>query len=380
MELVQSANLEGKSPGRVEQVDILRGFALLGIGLENLFAMHTTNDFFADYSAQYGGGVNHWLLLGLMILVRGKFYPIFSFVFGMSAALGLPTQGSRYFLRRLVGLFLLGALQILFIWEGDVLMQYVLMGVLLLLLRNQSGKFLTGLGACLLLFSFLGKSWGISDLPEVRQDLAVYQSGSFTEMMVFRVQEYLQGVFTWRALFFYSRIFAFMLLGYAFVKSRSINVLMSFSRLRKVFLVHVGLAVGIALAIQLASWRGENGDGWLKDSSLAIYFYAAVMSLAFLPVLLWRVPKASYLLTRLQWLGRLTLTHYLVQNLLFSLLFYKYGLGLFLRLEPWQCVLLYVVVILIQLCLSIWLLRHFRLGPVEFFLRRIAGEKQKGVS
>ncbi|MFB9865098.1 DUF418 domain-containing protein [Rufibacter immobilis] len=381
MELVQSDNLEGKSPGRIEQVDIMRGFALMGIGVENLFAMHVPNELFADYSAQYSNGINHFLLLGLMTVIRSKFYPIFSFVFGVSAALGLPSQETQYFLRRLIGLFLLGTLQILFIWDGDVLIQYVFMGALLLLLRNRSSTFLVILGSSLLLSSFLGKDWGVPVPLDVKYNLTIYQSGSFTEMMVFRVKEYSQSIFHWQALLFYSRIFAFMLFGYAFVKSGSITILKSSSWLGKIFLVHVSIAIIIALVVQLAGWRGENYDvRCLKEISLTIYFYTVVISLALLPVFFSRFQWLSYLFAPLQCLGRLTLTHYLAQNLLFSLLFYNYGLALFMQLAPWQCVLLYFIVIFLQLRLSVWLLKHFSLGPVEFFLRRIASEKQKGVS
>lgn len=381
MELVQSANLEDKASGRIKQIDVMRGFALLGIGLENLFSMHTTNVLFAEYSARYPHGVNHFLLLGLMVLVRGKFYPIFSFVFGASAALGLPSQGQRFFLRRLGGLFLLGALQVLFIWEGDVLIQYACMGGLLLLLRNRSPKLLLLLGAGLLLFSFVGKLWGAPGEPIPVQNVATLKSGSFLELMAFRVQEYLQSIFTWQALLFYARIFAFMLLGFAFVRSRKLPLLASPVRLRKCFLGHLGLMLVLVAVAQIAGWRGESGDGfWLKEVSLGVYFYAAVVCLASLPLLLWAMPLFQRVLSPLQVLGRLTLTHYLVQNLLFSLLFYGYGLGLFLELEPWQCVLLYGAVISVQLYFSSWLLRRYKLGPVEYFLRWIAGKKQRGAS
>ncbi|WP_210486446.1 DUF418 domain-containing protein [Rufibacter aurantiacus] len=381
MELVQSANPADRLPGRVDQIDVMRGFALLGICLENIFTMHTPNAFFAEYASRYGHGLNHFLLLALMVLVRSKFYPIFSFVFGASAALGLPTQSPGFFLRRLAGLFLLGALQVIFIWEGDVLVQYVFMGCLLLLLRNWGAKPLVILGSFLLLFSFIGNLWAMPQMQVSEESLAAYETGTFSELMSFRVQEFLQSVFTWATLLFYSRIFAFMLMGFAFVKSNSISRLTSPAWVKKVFLGHLALAIGVAILVQLAGWRGEaNETLWLKELCLGVYFYAAVITLASLPVLLWHTSILQRFLSPLRLLGKLTLTHYLTQNLLFSLLFYRYGLDLFNKLEPWQCVLLYVIVIALQLGFSFWCLKRYKQGPVEWLLRRIAGKKQKGAS
>ncbi|AKQ44646.1 hypothetical protein TH63_01800 [Rufibacter radiotolerans] len=378
MELVQSANLKDSLPGRIDQLDVLRGFALLGIGLENIFSMHTPNAFFSDYAANYGQGLNHFLLLGLMVIVRGKFYPIFSFLFGASAALGLPSQGAGFFLRRLGGLFLLGALQIVFIWEGDVLVQYVFMGCLLLPLRNWSPRALAAAGAFLLLFSFAGR---ICEPPlgvTAPENLAIYETGTFWELASFRLQEYQKHIFTWTALLFYSRIFAFMLLGFAFAKGKSIQWLASPAQVRKVFMGHLAIVAVVALLVQVAGWRGGAGHmPWLKEVSVGIYFYAAVVCLAALPGLLWQLPGFRACLEPLKYLGKLTLTHYLFQNLLFSLLFYRYGLGLFGDLAPWQISLLYLAVISLQLAVSKWLLRKWKQGPAEHLVRWVAGKKKK---
>ncbi|GAB2530218.1 DUF418 domain-containing protein [Rufibacter soli] len=378
MELTQSANLKDSSARRIDALDVLRGFALLGIGLENAFSMHTPNSIFGQYAVTYGQGLNHFLLLGLMVVVRGKFYPIFSFLFGASAALGLPSQGTGFFLRRLAGLLLLGLLQVFFIWEGDVLVQYAVMGCLLLLLRNWTSKSLVVTGAMFSLFSFIGKAWEISLEPTAPENLALLENGTFWQIASFRWLEYQKHIFTWGALLFYSRIFGFMLLGFAFVKGKSLQWLALPGQMRKIFLGHLALAVTVALVMQVAGWRGEAGQlSWLKDLSLGLYFYASVICLAALPVMLWHLPWLQARLEPLKYLGKLTLTHYLFQNLLFSLVFYPYGLGLFGKLEPWQLVLLYGVVITLQLTISGWVLRKWKQGPAEHLLRWVAGKKKK---
>ncbi|MFC6998395.1 DUF418 domain-containing protein [Rufibacter roseus] len=372
MELFQSANQVSISQSRLPEIDMLRGFALLGIAVENIFAIHTPNVAFADYAALYPGGLNHWLIWGLMVLVRGKFYPIFSLVFGLAAAYSLPKYGTIYFVRRLAGLFLLGLLQVLFIWQGDVLMQYALMGALLLLCRSMPAWSLIACSAALLLFSFVGESWWPLGAGQSEAEAVVYTSGSFWDVIQVRVREYGQSLSSWQALLFYARIFAFMLLGYVVVKAELLQKLTVTYQTIKAFSVHLAVAVAIALWFVVAGWRqvGNSSEaGSSRAVLLAVYFYSFVACYSLLPILFKRLLKF------LKWLGQLTLTHYITQNILFSLLMYGYGFGLYGKLAPWQLLVLYLIVITGQWAVSQWWVRRYRLGPAEALLRAIAGKK-----
>lgn len=383
MELPQSANAPLAAPHRLSGLDLVRGFALLGIGLENLFTMHTQNAGFAEYAARYPHGFNHWLLLGLMVLIRSKFYPIFSFVFGAAAALSIPHRGKAYFLRRQGALFCLGVLQVLLVWDGDVLTQYALMGLVLLLLTRVPPPVLYGLAALLLLVSFTGQLWG----PEVAEPDAfaqkaasVYQSGTFGEMVQVRWQSLVQESFTWAFLLFLCRIFSFLLLGYAFVRTDGLPLWDKTTWVRRTFLLFLALVGATAAVIQVAGWRGENplplSQAWGKQLLLTGYFFGLVGFYLLLPLLLRQWTPVRFLLQPLNWLGQHTLTHYLGQNLLFSLLFYAYGAGLYGGLAPWQGALLYMGIIAGQLWLSARWVRLGKRGPVEKLLRKWAGDKR----
>ncbi|WP_192823383.1 DUF418 domain-containing protein [Rufibacter sp. LB8] len=371
MEPSHTANQLPQTGSRLPQVDMLRGFALLGIGLENIFTIHSPNEVFAQYATQYPEGLNHYLITGLMLLVRGKFYPIFSLVFGIAFAFSLAKDGPLYFTKRL-GVFLaLGLLQVLFVWTGDVLLQYAAMGLLLVFCRNLSVRVLLTLSALLLAFSFLGAGLFPSTTVQLMPP-AIYQTGSFWEISNARITDYCQSVFTWNALLFYAKIFAFMVLGYAVAKSGFLQKLQRPSIALKTLAVQAGVVLVMVLLFHVMSWRGQENpaQSWLKNGFLAVYFYGFVASYSLLPFAL------PQILSPLQKLGQFTLTHYLLQNLVFSLLLYGYGFGLMGTLSPGQLMLVYVMLLACQVVATAVYAAYFKLGPMEYLVRKLAGWKE----
>jgi len=122
---------------RIEVVDALRGFALLGVLFANI---------------PYGGespitGIFDESLTFLMdLLISKKFITIFSILFGfgfyiqMSRAEKSGVNFKSYFLKRMVLLFLIGTIHCFLIWDGDIIMSYAFGGVFLLLIRNWTIK------------------------------------------------------------------------------------------------------------------------------------------------------------------------------------------------------------------------------------------------
>ncbi len=371
MQPPHTANLPLQTSARLPAVDMLRGLALLGIGIENLFAIHSPNAVFADYAAQYPDGLNHWLITGLMILVRGKFYPIFSLVFGISFAFSLAHVGVTYFIRRLGVFFLLGLLQVFFVWTGDVLMQYAFLGLLLVLCRKIPVKILFPLSALLLLVSFLGDGFLPTNNPATAA-AEVYQTGSFWKITVARGTDYAQSFFSRAAPFFYAKIFAFMLLGFALAKSGLLLKLQQKSLAVKAMAAHAALVLVIGSWFVFAGWRNQDqgtSGNWLREVLLAGYFYGLVACYALLPFLFSKVWEP------LRQLGQFTLTHYLVQNVLFSILMYGYGFRLMGTLSPVNLLLLYAgVVALLWVATQVWAAK-FKQGPMEALVRKLAGRK-----
>ena len=124
---------------RVKEIDIIRGFALLGILLVNISTFKAPGFVVQLSPADYSGAVNQALAWFIDVLVRGKFYTIFSFLFGLGFYIfisrlqekGLPAN--ILFKRRLLVLLGIGLLHLVLLWSGDILHTYALTGFFLLL-------------------------------------------------------------------------------------------------------------------------------------------------------------------------------------------------------------------------------------------------------
>ena len=154
------------SPVKVSErfaiLDVLRGFALLGICMANFpeFSLYNflPQEVKSSMSTAVQDNITRWLLY---IFVDGKFYTLFSLLFGIGFSIIIrnaerkKADGFRIFYRRMVLLFIIGFMHLMFIWSGDILMLYALLGMLLPLFRRMSDKGLLRWAAFFLLFPVL---------------------------------------------------------------------------------------------------------------------------------------------------------------------------------------------------------------------------------
>ncbi len=141
---------------RIEVLDVVRGFALLGIALMNVeFFNRPIADLDAGMPAGITG-IDYWAGWFVHVFVRGKFWTMFSLLFGMGFAVMLTRaeQAGRGFfvpyLRRTLALALFGALHFIFLWTGDILFSYAAGAVLLMLVFYSKPRILLWLGVSLL--------------------------------------------------------------------------------------------------------------------------------------------------------------------------------------------------------------------------------------
>src|SRR5688572_12803275 len=164
---------------RIEILDILRGFALLGILTVNMTAFSWPYEYMhwqREYWDSRADAVADWLI---RFLAEGKFYPLFSFLFGLGAAIQMERADCRgapfaaRYCRRLFVLLAIGIAHALFIWDGDILVSYALCGLLLLPFRKRHPRtILIWAFACLFIPALLILlSWallaGLSFVPEM---------------------------------------------------------------------------------------------------------------------------------------------------------------------------------------------------------------------
>lgn len=390
---------------RIQALDALRGFALLGILLMNIEGMvgPLMNSMTGvDPALQ---GADRWMDAAIYLLVQGKFFPLFSMLFGMGFAVmmqraevaGRPFLG--LYLRRIGALLAIGLVHVVFIWSGDILVTYAMMGFLLgLLFRGTPQSRLPKWGAALMLlpaaFMMLLGLVGtlMQSLPDekragfdqamaeqaqqsaalIEAQRVAYGSGTFMEATAQRLSDF--GMMIGFVVIFGAFILGLFLVGAWFTRSGAI------ARPEKHARVFAGLrwvALPLGLAMVFGSYwlvptMDYNRLDLLASGAQVLQMLGgAVVALGYLA---WFVrglqsPVLGPFLGLLAPAGRMALTNYLMQSLVCTWIFYGYGLGYFEQLpRAWQP--LFVLALFgLQVALSHWWLARFRFGPMEWLWR-----------
>ena len=389
---------------RIQIVDILRGFALFGILLVNmaLFSRPFQSILFpADPSMPWYDRAAEWLI---HTLAEGKFYAMFSLLFGLGMILlmaRVQARGGRFvrlYVRRLLALLLIGLVHAFLIWPGDILILYALVGFPLILFRKARPRTLLIWAVILIAIPLLliAASTGLLALgravpegaaqidqafaqTEARylQDIAranrVYPDGNFLEITAQRVYDYgSMGLTSFFVLGF--NVLAMFLVGAYFGKRRIFNDLAAHRPLFRKLLV-VGLIVGLAgnalYATLIMSAARFEPTGSLALATAAQGIGAPLLSLAYISAicLLALRPAWHRLLRVLAPVGQMALTNYLLQSIICTLIFYGYGLGLFGKMVSAVGIVLTVAIFLLLIPFSHWWMKRFRYGPAEWLWR-----------
>jgi uncharacterized protein len=385
---------ETAAAGRHEFVDLARAFALIGIAVVNVA--------FIAYPPSAGyvvsGLTSAWdkaAWFAVVALFMFKSYTMFSFMFGVGMAhqmLAANRQGASFgarYARRIFGLLVLGAINITCLFFGDILVIYAVFGSLLYLFRDSEPRTLIRWGvafyavqiASLLLFAgalWMGATFAPEDMAQAAAELTIdaererlaFTSGSFAAAAAMRVESWALTIVFFLFLQGFG-VFAFFLFGLAAVRNGLITSpdAPGWGRARSVYLP-IGIALGVAsavLTLRSNSMLDPSGMFGLALTTIASPF----STIGYLGLIaLWSTRPTTGLRTFLARGGSATLTAYLAQGLLLSLVFCGYGLGWFEKFGAGVCTLIAVLVAVATIVFSsVWRTRFGR-GPVESVLRR----------
>lgn len=383
--------------GRLDHLDALRGFALLGIALMNV-------EFFTAPLADIGQGVGagqgtldtiaDWLVY---VLVQGKFWGLFSLMFGMGFVLMLDrarAAGTPFvpvYLRRCLGLLAIGLAHAFLVWAGDILVSYALGAlVLLVLFRNVGAEAMLawGIASWVLpvgMYVMAGAAMvpaGPEELASYElvpaymeslraQEVAAYSAGSWTEATAARA-EFLHRMLP-NELILLPMLLGVFLIGGWLVRS-GVVLDPQAHRARLLRLAAAGYAVGGLLtagSLQLTASPVLEGEA-AGEAVLAAGLHLAgglPLALAYAATFLLLASRGGALPRVLAPAGRMALTHYLLQSLVGTWLFYGHGLGLWGEVGRAGQVLGVLVFFALQVAASHWWLRRYRQGPVEWAWR-----------
>nr|WP_299344772.1 DUF418 domain-containing protein [Allomuricauda sp.] len=394
---MQLSTSEAKSSSRIEIIDALRGFALAGIVIvhmvENYIAAPPP-EAFNEAVHQGVGDTAVDVFIGLFL--RGKFFALFSFLFGLSFFIQMDKVANKggyfggRFLWRLILLLIIGYLHSLF-YAGDILTIYALLGILLIPFYKIKNKWI--LGVIALLFLGLGRyiifySVGDSTLfgeigitpnnPALVKYYDTLKNGSLWD--VFSTNAYQShlnkanfqiGVFGRGYL-----TFAFFLLG--LIVGR-MDFFRNYHEKRKLIkrtwiwsLVLFVISGGL-MAITFGS-MGENitFDNWVAMLGLtAVDLNNLAMTLIILSVfvILYKRTKPRKWLSKFAPYGRMALTNYFFQSVLGTFLLFGWGLGYLGELRNVYTFGIALLVIAFQMALSSWWLKKYKYGPLEWLWR-----------
>ena len=388
-----------KTSERYVILDALRGFALLGICMANFpeFSLYTflSPEAVAAMPTAVADTITRYLLY---VLVDGKFYTLFSLLFGIGFSIIIRNaerkgaNGFRIFYRRMGMLLLFGFLHLMFIWSGDILMLYALLGMLLPLFRRVSDKKLLGWalfflilpiamdGVCemthtnlALLFIHLQDTYcakyGINEANFAYWLHDAEDYGTVFQFLVqgacVRMQEFIIGNR-------YFKVLGLFLIGF-YIGRHRVYADLEGGRNLLVKVFRRGFTLGLPYSL-LYAWSSMSGHPFGNTLHSVCYFisvyplgfaYASGLCLLYLK---WKEGSIW------KWLaapGRMALTNYIGQSVIGMFLFYGIGLGWGSTIGLWQTEVIVLAVFLFQMLFSRLWLSGFKFGPLEWIWRML---------
>lgn len=363
---------------RIEAVDAFRGIAVGGILLVNIG--HFAATYLGDPSpAEQGGSLDDAVRFLVALIVEGKAYLLFAFLFGYSFFFQIQAarkEGAGIVgrtRRRLGVLWLIGLLHGLLLFPGDMLTTYGWLGFLLLAARSYSDRRLMIIAGVLIAGTSLLWMWGIGASALAARDrveeVAIVDAlrGSIPAILA-QHRETLLGVWVFLLIYQTPPALAMMLLGLIAARHRLLERTDLPFPLKQNVLFWACLAGGPGAVI----YALQALDPATALPSMAIGVLTAPVLMAAYVILLLRwfdTERGGKVAKLLAPAGRMALTNYLLQSVVCALVFYGYGLGLIGHLSPLLVELLALGLFAIQIRLSHWWLSRRAYGPVEWLLR-----------
>ena len=366
--------------------DVLRGFALLGILVVNIqfMGLSSAEGARGEWTLGLANGSATFIIASVF---TGKFYLLFSFLFGYSSNYiirGERSNRSRWVKRCLV-LIALGVLHFTFLWHGDIIFVYGIFGLLLIPFLFRTDKTLKIWARVVYLVSstiillvgvlvYVGERYFPEESYQAPMDSKldkVLLNGTFIEAIPARLELWSYGVST--GIFLQGGLaFAAFLLGLRMARSQFLSSPIDTAKNNQ--LMKVGLLLGAPIQLLSAAllvWNEQKAEPSEATHILALlvsFIAAPLLSMFYIGLVRKLVEEKPHLVLWIKPAGKVSLTIYISQSLVTSMIFAPWGLGLFQDLDTWQVLLLaFGIWLLLVYLASIWL-KRFKQGPLEKFM------------
>jgi uncharacterized protein len=383
-------------PQRSDLIDALRAVALFGVIMVNMAGI--TMVVMASKMMASIGPADIGVMLLEIVLVFGKARAAFAFLFGIGFGILLQRAERRggdfrqLFMRRMLALFAFGVINQTFFFFGDILANYALLGLLLLLFRRMPDKLLVYLGFALIILPSL--LVGMAEimiggtLPNLTSETIAaasaktsalgyeaYSSGHYIDTMAFNASWPLHAIMNNPAhrIVYNLSVFGMFLLGSVVARHQVLMQVEHYRPMLKkamLWFLPIGFVLNGVYAIGLF---GMPLDGVLRGLVTAGFSGPPILALGYIAALaLFFSRRAKRMQAVLAPAGRMALTNYLASGAIGSYCFYGYGFGLLGKLNIAGITLFATLLYLALLSFShIWLSR-FRVGPMEWIWRSLS--------
>ena len=404
---------------RIESLDVLRGFALLGILLVNIVAFGLVSSAFLDPGIYLTpiGGIDYIVWAFIELSSEGAMRTLFSILFGASVVLfvtGSTAKSGWLHYRRNFWLLVFGLINAyIFLWPGDILVTYALSGFVLWFVRNWKARSLLILATFLILIgslqNFAMKSTleiardaaeemkiSISKGEEFSEETAAWAQGwidyeednqaeidnipneikkrtsSYSSAYEYNLEKANEMIYFVLPFFLFLDALMMMVIGMALFK---LGVLDGGRDIK--FYIRM-MCVGFLTGISINAYEVlliTNSDMDIIETNpyfrFTYHFGRLFMGLGYLGlvILLIKIEKLESLRFRLACVGRMALTNYLMHSVIALFIFTGAGLGLLGKFSWSQLYLFVLLIWVIQLYISPLWLKYFYFGPVEWLWR-----------
>lgn len=363
---------------RIEVIDALRGYALMG-----LFLIHMVE----YYEVYWLNPIPHALNTAMFAIFGGKAFAMFALLFGVSFYIILNNQMAKgidfrlRFLWRLILLFVLGTLHGL-IYGGDILQVLAICGLLLIPLWSASNRTIFIISV---LFLLQLPAWGLiifinqSDIqysqpfflmfPEV---LRTYAEGSFADVIA--INSFQGDARKWLFMWESGRLWTICGLSMLGFLLGRLHFLSSYEQKKMIFKICLAGAVVVYLALHFGAELIAGIPHNFKTNGLYLGVFDAYKNLALTlaSVFLFIILYHTFLQKILRYLampGRMTLSVYVGQSFICVPIYYGFGLSGWSFIGQANSVLLGIVLWIMQILIAIWWFKHYRYGPLEWLWR-----------
>ncbi|SFA82056.1 uncharacterized protein SAMN04488072_102108 [Lentibacillus halodurans] len=372
---------------RMMWIDAARGFAILGIFVVNIGAFSAPYFLYGGEEDAWNSAIDQFTQVLIDVFFQASFYTLFSILFGFGLQIlkerlvEKSIDVSSFLLRRLVILIGFGLVHAFLIWHGDILLSYGIIGLFFIAFVHRGDKTILIWGTCMLGVSvylytamlYEAKTFlGGSNTAGIYAAKENYVSDNLPVILGQNLNDWLYSNDLFSYLLLATTLLPLFLFGMYLARKRWLHDPVKHKRkLATAWIISLIMFIGLKMGPYIYGnpvWFSYIQDN-IGGTASALFYLLSITVLA-------QNRLGKKLLKPFSYVGRMSLSNYIVQSVICFLLFYGIGIGLYGSVRPIEAMGIVAVVYTLQIFFSKWWMARYRFGPLEWVWRSLT-YKQK---